>query len=300
VLQAALISIDNSDGKILAIVGGSNFKYEKFNRATQALRSPGSTFKAFVYTAAIDNGFTPESIVLDVPVLYEYRLKGNPTIWSPENYEQDFLGAITMKHAFAHSRNVASINLLNQIGINNVINYAKMFGLKEKIPEVPAIAIGGGCNATVLEMTSAYSAFPNRGSLKKSHYLDKVIKRGTKQIIFQNKPEERKVIDETAASSMTEILESVVKEGTGKNIIDIYGFNQPCAGKTGTTDNSTNAWFVGFTPYITTGVWVGYDDNTSIGHKETGAKSALPIWVQVMKRMHENLPYKNFVYWVGK
>jgi penicillin-binding protein 1A len=293
-LQAALVAISNFDGSILAMVGGNNFKYEKFNRATQSLRSPGSTFKAFVYTTALDNGYDLESRLLDIPVVYEYATKEGTKVWIPENYEEDYVGETTLKYACAHSRNVATIDLLNKIGIEKAVKYARAFGLKGRIPQVPAIAIGGGCETTVLEMAASYSVFPNQGYLKKPHYLEKIINRQTKEIIYQNNYEETKAIDELTANKMTELLESVVKEGTGKSIINIYQFNQPCAGKTGTTNNSADTWFIGYTPYITTAVWVGYDNNSSVGNKETGATSALPIWAQFMKKTHENLPYRDF------
>ncbi len=294
-VQAALVSIDNSDGAIVAMVGGRDFSESKFNRAVQAMRSPGSSFKPVVYAAALDNGYEVESMLMDIPFVYKDDLNN---IWIPKNYKPDYIGPVSLKETCKHSRNIPTILLGKDIGLDNVITYAKMLGVKSKMRPYPSLAIGA-FDATPLEMTSVYSVFANDGIYREPFMINKVILRDGKELIVEHEPKERTALNPDAAYKVVEILESVIQDGTGRGA-KWYGFTRPAGGKTGTTNDCKDAWFIGFTPQYTTGVWVGLDDRTSIGNKETGAKAALPIWAQFMKDIHKPYPIEDFKYKLPK
>jgi len=272
-VQGALLAIDNASGEVKAIVGGRDFNMSKFNRATQALRQVGSSFKPYVYTAAIDRGASPEDEILDTPATF--MTDSGP--YSPHNYDGKFEGAITLSHALAESRNLPAVKLAQHLGIKTVIGYARRFGIAERIPPYPAIALGA-VELTLLEHTSAFSTFPNDGIRAIPHYIVKVTEYDGR-VLEQNYPAVQEVINQRTARTMTSMLREVVLHGTG---VAASRLKYPVAGKTGTTNDLADAWFIGFSPSITCGVWVGFDEKRTLGNKETGARAALPIWMNFM------------------
>jgi len=286
-IEGALIAIDNRTGQIRAMVGGWNFNRSKFNRAVQAYRQLGSTFKPIVYTAAIDRGFTPTSILIDAPVSYA---SGNGQIYSPSNYDHKFEGSITLRWALEESRNIPAIKMMDTLGPKNVLAYAKRFGFEEDFPPYLPIALGAG-DATLLEVTSAYTTFPNQG-VRMKPFMVLSVKDRDGNLLEENRPEPSDVIRADTAYVMTSLLRGVLLRGTG---ISAAGFASqwPLAGKTGTVDENTDAWFIGYDPFITVGVWVGNDEKKSMGSQEQGALAALPIWVDFMKAYIDSRPDKD-------
>ena len=272
-VQGALLAIDSSTGEIKAMVGGRDFDRSKFNRATQALRQVGSSFKPYVYTAAIDQGATPEDAVLDAPATF--MTSSGP--YTPHNYDEKFEGAITLRQALAQSRNIPAVTLAQQLGIKTVIGYTRRFGISEHIPPYLPVALGA-VELTLLEHTSAFSTFPNDGVRALPHYIVKVTDYDGR-VLEQDYPIVRDVISVRTARIMTSMLRDVVLHGTG---VAATRLKYPVAGKTGTTNNFTDAWFIGFSPSMTCGVWVGFDEKKTLGNKETGALAALPIWMSFM------------------
>jgi penicillin-binding protein 1A len=283
--EAALIAIDNRSGEIKAMVGGWSFNRSKFNRAVQAYRQLGSTFKPIVYTAAIDRGFTPTSILMDAPVSYS---AGANQIYSPHDYDHKFEGAITLRHALEESRNVPAVKMMDTLGPKNVLALAKRFGFEEDFPPYLPIALGAG-DATLLEVTSAYTVFPNQGVRMKPFDVQRVLDREG-NLLEENRSEPADVIRADTAFVMTNLLRGVVQRGTGAAAASL---NWPIAGKTGTVDDNTDAWFVGFDPDITVGVWIGFDEKKSLGNLEQGAIAALPMWMEFMKAYIDNRPDKD-------
>ena len=284
-VQGALVALDNKTGGIKAMVGGRDFNLSKFNRATQALRQAGSSFKPYVYTAAIDRGAKPEDTVVDEPTTFT-NASGS---YSPHNYDQKFEGTITLRRALAESRNIPALKVANSVGISKVIDYVHRFGISTKIPAYLPIALGA-VDLTVLEQTSAYSAFPNDGIRIAPSYLRKVTDYdGT--VLEEKYPGVQDVISERTSRTMTSMLREVVLHGTAAAASRM---KYSLAGKTGTTNDFTDAWFVGFSRSITCGVWVGFDDRQSLGEKETGAKAALPIWMQFMNTTFRSLDRVEF------
>jgi penicillin-binding protein 1A len=275
-VEGALVVIDNRTGQIKAMVGGWDFARSKFNRAVQAHRQIGSTFKPIVYTTAIDRGFTPASIIIDEPVSYDAG--PNQPLYQPQNYDHKFEGAITLRRALEDSRNVPAIKMMDMLGPQNVLGYAKRFGFEEDFPPYLPIALGAG-EATLMEVTSAYSVFPNRGVRMKPFDLLKVMDREG-NLLEENRAEPQDVIRADTAFVMTNLLRGVVQYGTAAAATSL---KWPLGGKTGTVDDNTDAWFVGFDPDITVGVWTGLDEKKPLGPNETGAVAALPIWIDFMK-----------------
>jgi penicillin-binding protein 1A len=289
VAEAALLVLDNHTGQVKAMVGGWDFQRSKFNRAVQAYRQLGSTFKPIVYTAAIDRGFTPASIIIDSPVAYP---SGNGGTWAPQNYDHTFLGPITLRYAVEESRNIPAIKMMDEIGPKNVLDYAKRFGFEEDFPPYLPIALGAG-DATLMEVTSAYTAFPNQGMRMRPWSIINVKDREG-NLLEQNRAEPSDVIGADSAYVMTNILRGVLSpRGTGARAAQMAS-HWPLAGKTGTVDNNTDAWFIGFDPDITVGVWIGLDDKRkSLGGDEQGAKAALPIWMDFMQAYIDRRPDKD-------
>jgi penicillin-binding protein 1A len=271
--QGALLALDNTTGGIKAMVGGRDFNESKFDRATQALRQVGSSFKPYVYTTVIDGGGSPDDTILDEPVSFE--TPSGP--YTPHNYDEKFEGIITLRRALAQSRNIPALKLANKVGIKSVIDYAGRFGITAKLPPYLPVALGSA-EITLMEQTSAYSVFPNDGVRVTPRYLTRVTDYEGR-VLEEDFPEVKDVISERTARIMTSMLREVVLHGTG---IAASRLPYPVAGKTGTTNDFTDAWFVGFTPTMTCGVWVGYDEKKSLGAKETGAHAALPIWTSFM------------------
>ena len=272
--QGGLIALDNSTGEIKAMVGGRDFNLSKFNRATQALRQVGSSFKPYVYTAAIDQGAKPDDTIMDGPVTFQTA--SGPYV--PHNYDEKFEGSITLRRALAQSRNIPALELADSLGIKTVIDYAHRFGITSNIPAYLPVALGAA-EVTLLEQTSAYSVFPNDGVRVNPRYVTKVTDYEGR-VLEEDFAEVKDVISINTARIMTSMLRDVVLHGTA---ITATTMKYPLAGKTGTTNNFTDAWFVGFSPSITCGVWVGFDEKKSLGPTETGAHAALPIWIDFMK-----------------
>ena len=276
VVEGALVAIDNRTGQIRAMVGGYSFARSKFNRATQARRQVGSLFKPIVYTAAVDRGFTPVSVFVDEPVAYNAGA-GQPP-YSPQNYDRRYEGAVTLRRALEQSRNIPAVKAMAEIGPRQVVSYAKRFGLKGEYPPYLSLALGAA-EATLLEMTSAYSAFPNQG-VRMAPYAVVTVADREGNILEENRPEPQEAMRADTAFVMTNLLRGVVQRGTAGAA---NALNWPLAGKTGTMDEYTDAWFIGFDPNITVGVWVGYDEKKPLGTGETGGAAALPIWIDFMR-----------------
>ena len=287
--EGAILAIDNHTGQIKAMVGGWSFSRSKFNRAVQAYRQLGSTFKPIVYTAAIDRGFTPSSIIVDAPVSYS---AGNGQVYSPHNYDHKFLGPITLRYALEESRNIPAIKMMDTLGPKNVLEVAKRFGFEEDFPPYLPIALGAG-DATLLDITSAYTTFPNQGVRMKPFDV-LTVKDRDGNLLEENRAEPSDVIRADTAFVMTNMLRGVLSpRGTGARAAAMAN-EWPLAGKTGTVDENTDAWFVGFDPDITVGVWLGFDDKRkSLGSAEQGAFAALPIWMEFMKAYISGRPDKD-------
>lgn len=284
-VQGALIAIDNATGEIRAMVGGRDFDQSKFNRATQALRQTGSSFKPYVYTAAIDQGISPDELVLDAPTTF--TTASGP--YTPHNYDGKFEGNISVRRALAQSRNIPALKIAQRIGIRTVIDYVRRFKVTSEIPAYLPVALGSA-EVTLLEQTASFSAFPNDGVRVTPHFIRKVTDYDGR-VLEQNYPDVSDVVSARTARVMTSLLQDVVLHGTAYPATKL---KHPLAGKTGTTNDFTDAWFIGFSPSITCGVWVGYDEKKTLGPKETGAMAALPIWMEVMKVAIASRPGEKF------
>jgi penicillin-binding protein 1A len=288
-VEGAVVSIEPYTGYVRAMVGGYDFVEGGFNHATEAKRQPGSSFKPFIYGAALENGFTPASILMDLPVIHEkseFEKKG----WKPENYDERFLGPMRLRTALALSRNACTVGLLEKIGLDKAIDFARKAGITSDISYDYTTALGSSV-VTPLELTSAYATFASQGVRTEPILITSVID-GNGQALESYQPNPVESIDRTTAYLVTSLLKSVVEEGTGRGA---KGLNKPIAGKTGTTNKYIDAWFVGYTPSIVTGVWVGYDNAAaSLGDRETGARAALPIWIGVMAKALADKPAEDF------
>jgi len=271
--QGALVAIDNATGGIKAMVGGRDFSESKFDRATQALRQVGSSFKPYVYTAVIDRGGSPDDTISDEPITFETG--SGP--YTPHNYDEKFEGTITLRRALAQSRNIPALELASKMGIRTVIDYAGRFGITAKLPPYLPVALGSA-EITLMEQTSAYSVFPNDGVRVTPRYITKVTDYEGR-VLEEDYPEVKDVVSARTARIMTAMLREVVLRGTG---VAAAKMPFPVAGKTGTTNDFTDAWFMGFSPTLTCGVWLGFDEKKTLGAKETGAHAALPIWMNFM------------------
>jgi penicillin-binding protein 1A len=268
--EGSLMAMDNSNGDVLAMVGGRDFNVSQFDRATQSERQTGSSFKPYVYTAAIEDGVKPDDIIVDGPVSF-----GG---YTPHNYENDYKGAMTILNAFAESRNIPALKLAARVGIHNVIDVAHRFGVTSNIPPYLPVALGA-VEITLEEQVASYSVFPNDGVRVQPRLIRKV-SNADGITLWEDPPAVKEVISQETARTMMTLLRAVTAHGTGAAAAQL---NHPLGGKTGTTSDFTDAWFLGFSPSITCGVWVGYDSRESLGEKETGAHAALPIWMAFMK-----------------
>jgi len=284
--QAAMVAIDNPTGEIKALVGGYSFEDSKFNRATQAFRQVGSSFKIYVYADALEKGSTPFDTILDAP--FTTISGGQP--YSPRNYDEKFEGTITLRRALAGSRNVPAVKLAEKVGINTVVETAKRFGITTSLPPYLPLALGSA-DMKLIEHVSAFTVFPDDGIRIDPHMIRRVTSYDG-ALLEEARPSIHEVVSPEVARTMTAMLQEVVQFGTG---IEAKALKRPAAGKTGTTQDYTDAWFVGFTPQITAGVWVGFDDKQiSLGKKETGAKAALPIWLEFMQNGLAGMPVLDF------
>lgn len=284
-VQGALLCIENATGYVKAMIGGNDYRTSQFNRAVQSKRQPGSAFKPIVYAAALDKGYTPVTQIIDSPVSFKVGDK----VWSPQNYNERYMGAVTLRKALALSRNIISIKILQDIGADTVISYAKNLGINSPLEKNLSLALGSS-GVSLLELTNAYSVFANNGYRPEPVFVTRIIDRNGNNL-EENLPSRSQVIDTASAYIMTSLLESVIKEGTATNL---KALERPAAGKTGTTNEYYNAWFIGFTPEYSTGVWVGFDDEKTLGDGETGGKAASPIWLDFMTGALRDKPVEVF------
>src|SRR5271157_964482 len=285
--QPAMIAIDNPTGEIKAMVGGYSFEDSKFNRATQAYRQVGSSFKVYVYSAAVEKGSSPFDTIVDAP--FTTISGGQP--YSPHNYDEKYEGTITLRRALAGSRNVPAVKLTEKIGINSVVDMTRRFGITTPLPPYLPLALGAA-DLRLIEHVSAFTVFPNDGIRIDPHMIRRVTSYDG-ALLEEAHPEVHDVVSPEVARTMTAMLEEVIRFGTG---IQARALGRPAAGKTGTTQDYTDAWFIGFTPQLTSGVWVGFDDKQiSLGKKETGAKAALPIWLEFMQNALAGMPSIDFL-----
>ena len=294
VAQAALLCLEAETGFVKAIIGGRDFRDSQFNRAFQSRRQPGSAFKPVIYAAALDKEFeepdrsyTPASVIIDSPIVFEDEERD--FTWKPRNYKERFFGPTLMRDALAKSRNVVTIKILQDIGIDYAIEYARKLGIDSDLSKDLSIALGSS-GVSLLELTNAYSVFANQGYLVEPVFITKIVDREG-NVLEEMSPERIKVIEKTTAYLVTHLLEGVVKYGTGWRV---KALNRPVAGKTGTTNNLFDAWFMGYTPRYITGVWVGFDDEAPLGKSETGSRAAAPIWLGYMKRILADKPPQIF------
>jgi penicillin-binding protein 1A len=280
-VQGALVAIQPQTGEVKAMVGGYDFNDSKFNRATQAMRQTGSVFKPFLYAAAVDNGLRPDDTIVDSPV--------NFGGYSPGNYDGKYKGTISIRQALAESRNVPAVKVLAKLGVNTLIPYVRRFGITSKIEPVLPIALGAA-DITLMEMVSGYSTFPNDGV----RVVPQLIRRVTDydgNVLEENLPELRDVIPAETARIMVDLMQEPVRRGTS---VKAQELKRPVAGKTGTTNDFTDAWFLGYTPSLVAGVWIGFDEKVTLGDKETGGVAALPMWLEMMQQIYKDKPIEQF------
>jgi penicillin-binding protein 1A len=289
-IQGALVAMDNKTGNILALVGGRDFSQSKWNRAVQAPRQPGSGFKPFIYTAAIDNGARPTDIIYDIPII----LTGDDgKEWSPQNFDEVFRGPVTLRQALARSINVVSAKLIQKVTPQQTIFFASHMGIDTPLNPYPSLALGTS-EVTLWDMVQAFSVFPNGGIKVEPKYILRITDRYGKVLEENEYSRREEVLSAQTAYIMTTMLQSVMTGGGTGYGARVRGFTRPAGGKTGTTDNCMDNWYTGFTRQITAGVWIGYDDKIVIGKNVTGAHTALPVWADFMIKAHENLPVEDF------
>ena len=279
--QAALIALDVKSGAILAMVGGRNFDESSFNRATAARRQPGSAFKPIVYAYAVEQGFVQNKLILDAPIAFKGT--GGDNQWHPQNFSKAYLGEITLRKALAVSQNIPAIRLIEMLGPNSVARFAHRLGIEAKLAPYLSLALGTS-EVTLINLTSAYAVFPRGGKWIEPYGIREVTDH-RHRTIWRAEPQKKLVMSREGAAIVTNMLEGVVQEGTGTRARALRG---PVAGKTGTTNNYRDALFLGFSPTIAAGVWVGLDPGGTLGDRETGAKAALPIWIEFMKSAPTN------------
>ena len=307
IVNGALVAIEPRTGRTLAMVGGYSFSLSKFNRATQAMRQPGSSFKPFVYATALENGYTPASEVLDGPISLPGAKEGE--VWSPENFHKGFLGMLPLRRGLELSLNTMTVRLAQQVGMRKIVDNAKLFGVVDNMQPVLAMALGAG-ETTPFRLTAAYAAFVNGGRRINPHLIEVVEDRDGKPILnsdhrdcpqcdggYDNAESPRlapagdTVVDPITAYQITSMLQGVVQRGTA---VQASSLGRPVGGKTGTTNDFRSAWFVGFTPDIVVGVFVGFDDNRSLGDNETGAVDAVPVFTEFMQTALKDTPVHDF------
>ncbi|MBI5587116.1 MAG: PBP1A family penicillin-binding protein [Deltaproteobacteria bacterium] len=306
--QASLLAMEPETGYIRAMVGGADYGKSQFNRSVQALRQPGSSFKPIIYTAALDHGYTPASIVIDSPIVFEEVKDEQKKVvearpapangvqapeedqkWRPRNYDEQFKGPTTVREALAKSRNIITIKILKDIGVDNAIKYARSLGITSPLARDLSLALGSSA-VTLTEMTTAFATFDNMGVKPEPMYITKIVDRdGT--VLEENKPFATTVLTPQTAYIITNLLQGVVEHGTGMRA---KALGRPAAGKTGTTNNLNDAWFLGYVPGLTAGAWLGYDDEKPLGRKETGGRTALPIWLKFMQKALVDTPVRSF------
>ena len=283
-LQGAVVALDPTSGAILALVGGRDFGESPFNRAVQAKRQPGSAFKPFIYAEAIRRGYRTTDLLLDEPVSYPMTPSaGQPQPWSPQNFSRTFLGPVTLRVALMRSINVPTVRLLDAVGVSPVIALAHRLGVGSPLPRVLSLATGTG-EVDLLEMTSSFGVLANQGIRVEPHLLQRVLDRDA-HVLEAYQPASEEVLDARTCFLVTSLLRSVVDRGTGGTARSVWLLQSPLAGKTGTSDDYTDAWFIGYRPDLAVGVWVGFDRKIPIGGSDTGtgSKGALPIWARILQ-----------------
>lgn len=284
-LNTAFVAVESQTGDILAMVGGVDYEKSAFNRATQAIRQPGSAFKPFIYQTALDMGYNPASPLTDLARTFQYYYKGKPKIWSPRNYERDFKGFIPLREALVHSRNLATINLVSDLGVSTIRRRLAFLDVPH-IPRDMSIALGN-LGLSPMKMAQIFSVFANDGHMIEPRLVSKIISK-ERAVIYETRPKE--IADFTTPAQaylMTDILKDVIKRGTGRNA-RVEGIE--LAGKTGTTNNGIDAWFCGYSPTIEVISWVGRDDNKPIGSRATGGALAAPAFAYYYKKLIELYP----------
>jgi len=286
--QGSLICMEVKTGAIKAMVGGRDFKKSEFNRATQSKRQPGSAFKPFIYTAAFDKGMTPTTRIVDAPVVYPD--KSSPDgLWRPKNFDGKFNGPTTLRTALVQSRNIITIKILQEIGVDYAAGYAANMGISSPLTKNLSMALGTS-GVTLQEMVRGYGVLANQGKRVVPFMIKKIVDR-TGYIFEENQPREEQVIDPRIAFMTSYVMQDVVESGTGRRVKSI---GRPVAGKTGTTDDMRDAWFIGFSPTLVTGVWVGFDQEISLGKQEQGGRAAAPIWLYFMEKALQGTPIETF------
>lgn len=288
-VQGAMVAIDNENGDIIAMVGGRSFEESKFNRAVQALLQPGSCFKPFVYTACIDNGFRTTDIIDDNPIVLDIP---GAKQWRPHNFDDKFKGPITLRDGLRLSRNLVAIRLLLKIQPEQAIFYAHKMGITTPLDPVPSLAIGVGV-VRLVDLVSAFSTFPNQGIHIPYRMVHEITDRYGRVLEDNSAVQKEEVLSAQTAYIMVDMMQSVVRAGTGVRS-RWMGFTRPAGGKTGTTDNFCDNWFTGYTPQITAGCWVGFDEKLSLGRNQDGAKNGVPVWTEFMIAAHDSLPIEDF------
>ena len=285
-VQGALLAMDVGSGHVLAMVGGYDFTKSQFNRAVQALRQPGSSFKPLIYTAALEEGMMPASMVLDAPLTSDIAgAKG----WRPENYDGKYHGPITLRSALTHSRNLATVHILAKVGVPTACATVKRLGITSPVRCYPSMALGA-LGVTLMELTAAYGTFANGGIYNEPVVITKIVDRKGK-VLLERFQDARQATSPEVAYLMTSMMQSVIQHGTARAL---RVFGRPAAGKTGTTNDYDDAWFMGYTPELVAGVWVGRDDHDPLGEGETGGKVAAPIWLEFMKEAMKDRPITDF------
>ena len=288
VVQGAFLCMDAKTGAVTAMVGGRDFKKSEFNRATQSKRQPGSSFKPFIYTAAFDKGMTPSTRILDAPIVYENRSSPDG-FWKPKNFDGKFNGPTTLRTALVQSRNIITIKVLQEIGVDYAAAYATNMGITSPLSKNLTMALGTS-SVTLQEMVRAYGVLANQGKRVVPFFIKKIVDR-TGQVFEETQVKSEQVIDPRIAFISSYVMQDVVESGTGRRAKSI---GRPVAAKTGTTDDMRDAWFIGFTPSLVAGVWVGFDQERSLGKQEVGGRAAAPIWLYFMEKAVRGKPVEIF------
>ena len=288
VVQGAFLCMDAKTGAVTAMVGGRDFKKSEFNRATQSKRQPGSSFKPFIYTAAFDKGMTPSTRILDAPIVYENRSSPDG-FWKPKNFDGKFNGPTTLRTALVQSRNIITIKVLQEIGVDYAAAYATNMGITSPLSKNLTMALGTS-SVTLQEMVRAYGVLANQGKRVVPFFIKKIVDR-TGQVFEETQVKSEQVIDPRIAFISSYVMQDVVESGTGRRVKSI---GRPVAAKTGTTDDMRDAWFIGFTPSLVAGVWVGFDQERSLGKQEVGGRAAAPIWLYFMEKAVRGKPVEIF------
>ena len=292
-LEGALVCFDLETGYVKAMVGGRDFRKSQFNRATQARRQTGSAFKPIVYASALDKGYTPASVIVDAPIIFEWGDKK----WKPKNFEEKFLGPTTLRNAIAHSVNIVTVKIAQDVGIDYIKDYAQKLGISFPLQNDLSMALGSS-SISLYELTKVYAVFANQGNAFRPIFIKKILDRDG-NLLEENLPlfypkepfNEERILSPQTAYIMTNLLEGVVQNGTGWRAKTL---GRPVAAKTGTTDQFLDAWFIGYTQEFITGIWVGFDEERSLGENETGSRTASPIWVTFMSKILKDRPVKDF------